>query len=143
MEVHPRFNIEGNLAFDNSNEGKNHIRSNCCLEVKTMSNYSGSSIKVFCAGYQRLLKDSQVALADWNKVRTDIHSAGRREKAADNLLRTLQAKFAKAWASLECHEQTCQVCQIKSTHRSRFERSPEVRRPEANSELTQLASTRR
>ena len=79
-----------------------------------MRNGSVSSIQVLCAEYQRLLKNSQVALADWNKGRTEIHNAGRREKAADNLLRTLQANFAKAWASLECHEQACHVCQIKS-----------------------------
>jgi hypothetical protein len=79
-----------------------------------MSNGSVSSIQVLCAEYQRLLKNSQVALADWNKGRTEIHNTGRRERADDNLLRMLQANFAKAWASLECHEQACQVCQIKS-----------------------------
>jgi hypothetical protein len=84
-----------------------------------MRNGSVSSIQVHCAEYQRLLKDSQVALADWNKGRTEIHNTGRRERAADNLLRALQAKFAKAWASLECHEQSCQVCQIKSMVHSR------------------------
>jgi hypothetical protein len=84
-----------------------------------MRNGSVSSIQVLCAEYQRLLKNSQVALADWNKGRTEIHNTGRREKAADNLLRALQAKFAKAWASLECHEQACQVCHIKSMVHSR------------------------
>jgi hypothetical protein len=84
-----------------------------------MRNCSESSIQVLCAEYQRLLKDSQAALADWNKGRTEIHNAGRRERAADNLLRTLQANFAKAWASLECHEQACHVCQIKSLVHSR------------------------
>ena len=79
-----------------------------------MRNGSVSSIQVLCAEYQRLLKNSQGALADWNKGRTEIHNTGRRERSADNLLRALQAKFAKAWASLECHEQACQVCQIKS-----------------------------
>lgn len=84
-----------------------------------MKNSSVSSIQVLCAEYQRLLKNSQVALADWNKGRTEIHNTGRREKSADNLLRALQAKFAKAWASLECHEQACQVCQIKTMVHSR------------------------
>ena len=84
-----------------------------------MRNCSESSIQVLCAEYQRLLKNSQVALADWNKGRTEIHNTGRREKASDNLLRTLQANFAKAWALLECHEQACHVCQIKSMVHSR------------------------
>ena len=84
-----------------------------------MRNGSVSSIQVLCAEYQRLLKNSQVALADWNKGRTEIHNTGRRERAADNLLRALQAKFAKAWASLECHEQACHICQIKSMVHSR------------------------
>jgi hypothetical protein len=84
-----------------------------------MRNCSQSSIQVLCAEYQRLLKNSQVALAEWNKGRTEIHNTGRRAKDADNFLRTLQANFAKAWASLECHEQACHVCQIKSMVHSR------------------------
>jgi hypothetical protein len=80
---------------------------------------SVSSIQVLCAEYQRLLKNSQVALADWNKGRTEIHTTGGRERAADNILRSLQAKFTKAWASLECHEQACEVCRIKSMVQSR------------------------
>jgi hypothetical protein len=85
-----------------------------------MRNCTESSIQVHCAEYQRLLKNSQVALSNWNKGRTEIHNAGRREKAADNLLRTLQANFAKAWASLECHEQACHVCHMKSMVHSRI-----------------------
>jgi hypothetical protein len=85
-----------------------------------MRNGTESSIQVHCAEYQRLLKNSQVALSNWNKGRTEIHNTGRREKAADNLLRTLQANFAKAWASLECHEQSCHICQIKSMDHSRI-----------------------
>jgi hypothetical protein len=85
-----------------------------------MRNCTESSIQVLCAEYQRLLKNSQVALSNWNKARSEIHNTGRREKAADNLLRTLQANFAKAWASLECHEQACHVCQIKSMVHSRI-----------------------
>jgi hypothetical protein len=84
-----------------------------------MRNCSESSIQVLCAEYQRLLKNSQVALSNWNKGRTEIRNTGRREKAAGNLLRTLQANFAKAWASLECHEQACHMCQIKSMVHSR------------------------
>jgi hypothetical protein len=84
-----------------------------------MSDGCGSSIQVLCAEYQRLLKNSQVALADWNKGRTEIYNTGLRGRVAANLLRTLQGNFAKAWASLECHEQACQVCQIKSMVHSR------------------------
>jgi hypothetical protein len=85
-----------------------------------MRNCAESSIQVLCAEYQRLLRNSRVALSNWNKARTEIHNTGRREKAADNLLRTFQANFAKAWASLECHEQACHVCQIKSLVHSRI-----------------------
>jgi lipoate synthase len=79
-----------------------------------MSNSSESPIQVLCAEYQRLLKNCHVALANWNKGRTEIHNTGRRERATDNLLRTLQANFAKSWALLEYHEQECPVCQSKS-----------------------------
>ena len=85
-----------------------------------MTNGSESTIQALCAEYQRLLKNSQAALADWNKCRSKIHDTVRRERATDNLLRTLQANFAKAWASLECHAQECPVCQSKSMVHSRI-----------------------
>jgi hypothetical protein len=72
---------------------------------------SQSSVQVVCAEYDGLLKDSQVALTNWNKGRTEINNSGRRGREADNELRALQANFARAWALLQCHENDCEVCQ--------------------------------
>ena len=70
-----------------------------------------SSVQVFCPDYQRLLKESQIALTIWNNGRAAIHSAGHRGRDADNTLRTLQGNFARAWAALQKHDQYCEVCQ--------------------------------
>ena len=70
-----------------------------------------SSVQVFCPDYQRLLKESQIALTIWNNGRADIHNAGRRGRDVDNTLRTLQGNFARAWAALQRHGQYCEVCQ--------------------------------
>jgi hypothetical protein len=73
-----------------------------------------SGVQVLCADYQRLLKECQLALTDWNKGRAEIHNCGRRGRDTDNELRTLQANFAKAWAVLQYHEQDCETCQVIS-----------------------------
>jgi hypothetical protein len=70
-----------------------------------------SSIQVVCAEYERRLKNSQVALTNWNKGRTEIHNSGRRGRDADNELRVLQGNFARAWALVQYHENDCEVCQ--------------------------------
>jgi hypothetical protein len=57
-------------------------------------------IYVLCEEYQRVLKECQIALTQWNKGRAEIHNSGRRGRGTDNELRTLQANFAKAWAVL-------------------------------------------
>lgn len=73
-----------------------------------------SSIQVVCAEYERLLKNSQVALTNWNKGRTEIHNSGRRGRDVDNELRALQGNFARAWALVQYHENDCEVCQRTS-----------------------------
>jgi hypothetical protein len=78
-----------------------------------------SSVQVFCPDYQRLLKESQIALTIWNNGRADIHNAGRRGRDADNTLRTLQGNFARAWAALQRHDQYCEVCQRVSISEGR------------------------
>jgi hypothetical protein len=73
-----------------------------------------SSTQVLCAEHQRLLKESQVALANWSKGRAEIHRSGRRGRDTDNELRALQTTYAKAWALLQYHAQDCEVCQVIS-----------------------------
>jgi hypothetical protein len=62
--------------------------------------------------YHALLRNSQVALTNWNQGRAAIHNSGRRGRDADNELRALQANFARAWALLQYHEHDCEVCQF-------------------------------
>jgi hypothetical protein len=78
-----------------------------------------SSVQVFCPDYQRLLKESQIALTIWNNGRAAIHSAGHRGRDADNTLRILQGNFARAWAALQRHDQYCEVCQRVSISEER------------------------
>jgi hypothetical protein len=73
-----------------------------------------SPVQVWCDEYERLLKDSQIALTNWNRGRAEINNSGRRGRDADNDLRTLQANFAKALALLQYHENDCEVCQAIS-----------------------------
>ena len=71
-----------------------------------------SRVQVLCAEYNTLLRNSQIALTNWNKGRTEIFNSGRRGRQADNELRELQASFAKAWALLQYHEHDCEICQL-------------------------------
>jgi hypothetical protein len=73
-----------------------------------------SSTQVLCAEHQRLLKESQAALAKWNKGRAELHKSGRPGRDTDNELRALQATYARAWALLQYHAQDCEVCQVLS-----------------------------
>jgi len=74
-----------------------------------------SAVQVWCDQYERLLKESQVALTNWNRGRAEIHDSGRRGRDVDRELRTLQANFARAWALLQYHEHDCEVCQTVVT----------------------------
>jgi hypothetical protein len=81
-----------------------------------------STPQVLCAEYQRLLKESQVALNQWNRGRAEIHNSGRHTRDTDDHLRNLQAKFARAWALLQYHEQDCDVCQVISVIEGTYSR---------------------
>ena len=63
-----------------------------------------SAVQVWCDQYERLLKESQVALTHWNRGRAEIRDSGRRGRDVDCELRTLQSNFARAWALLQYHE---------------------------------------
>jgi hypothetical protein len=76
---------------------------------------TASAVQVWCDEYERLLKESQVALTNWNLGRAEIHDSGRRGRDADSELRTLQANFARAWAVLQYHEHDCEVCEAVPT----------------------------
>ena len=76
-----------------------------------------SSVQVFCPDYQRLLKESQIALTIWNNGRANIHNAGRRGRDVDNTLRTLQGNFARAWAALQRHDQVLRSLSTCFDHR--------------------------
>jgi hypothetical protein len=70
------------------------------------------SVQALCPEYQKLLKEEQVALSNWTKGRAEIHGSSRRGRNTHNELRTLQASFANAWASLQFHERDCKVCEV-------------------------------
>jgi hypothetical protein len=65
-----------------------------------------------CAEYEALLQKSCVALTDWKNGRAEIRSSGRKGRKADDELRILQAKFAKAYAQLQTHARDCELCQM-------------------------------
>jgi|ERR1700730_3509674 hypothetical protein len=73
-----------------------------------------SEPQLVCAEYHALLKNSQVALTNWNNGMVEIHNSGRRSRGVDIDLRNLQANFAKAWALFQHHEKACEVCHIAS-----------------------------
>ena len=70
--------------------------------------------QLVCAEYDALLKNSQVALTNWNNGMVELHTSVRRRRGANNELRNLQANFAKAWALFQHHENDCEVCRIAS-----------------------------
>lgn len=73
-----------------------------------------------CKEYERLLKESQVAVTNWNKGRAEILKSCRRGNEADNVLRKLQAKYAKSWALLQYHGHDCELCQLVSNIESPY-----------------------
>jgi len=67
-----------------------------------------------CSEYQRLLEESQRALEIWNKNRTEICQSRLIEKEAGDELLRLQAKFARAYTTLQNHAHSCLRCQLVS-----------------------------
>jgi hypothetical protein len=73
-----------------------------------------------CTEYEELLRRSYIALIDWSNGRDAIRRSGLRGREADNALRNLQARFAKAYAALERHGHQCDVCRIASLINSSY-----------------------
>ena len=67
-----------------------------------------------CDEYQRLLEESQSALALWDEHRAEVcQSRLIGKEAGDELLR-LQAKFARAYTVLQNHMHNCLRCHLVS-----------------------------
>ena len=67
-----------------------------------------------CSEYQRLLEESQSALEIWHEHRAEIcQSRLFGKEAGDELLR-LQAKYARAYTTLQNHARHCPECQLAS-----------------------------
>jgi hypothetical protein len=67
-----------------------------------------------CGVYQRLFEECQSALEIWHEHRAEIcHSRLFGKEAGDELLR-LQAKYARAYTTLQNHAHHCPQCQLAS-----------------------------
>jgi hypothetical protein len=67
-----------------------------------------------CDEYQRLLEESQSALALWDEHRAEVcQSRLIGKEAGDELLR-LQANFARAYTVLQNHVHNCLRCHLLS-----------------------------
>lgn len=67
-----------------------------------------------CNEYQTLFEESQSALEIWHEHRAEIcHSRLLGKEASDELLR-LQAKYARAYTTLQNHAHHCPQCQLAS-----------------------------
>jgi hypothetical protein len=64
-----------------------------------------------CSHYERLLDECQGALKNWDERRAEIHRSGLQGKKTDDELRWLQAKFARAYSTLQKHTHDCEACQ--------------------------------
>jgi hypothetical protein len=67
-----------------------------------------------CTEYEALLKRSCASLTNWKNGRLEIRRLARKGRKIDNELRVLQARFAKAYADLQYHTRTCEICQAAS-----------------------------
>jgi hypothetical protein len=67
-----------------------------------------------CIEHQRLFEESERALETWNDRRATFCQAHLTGKEAGNELLRLQAKYARAYATLWSHERNCSLCQLTS-----------------------------
>jgi hypothetical protein len=67
-----------------------------------------------CTEYEELLKRSCASLTNWKNGRLEIRRLARKGRKVDNELRVLQARFAKAYAALQYHTRSCEICQAAS-----------------------------
>ena len=63
-----------------------------------------------CTEYERLLKDSHQALAEFNEHLAGVLTIGVGGKKWDDELRKRQAKYAKAYWNLRNHARNCELC---------------------------------
>jgi hypothetical protein len=67
-----------------------------------------------CTEYERLLKDSHQALAEFNEHLSGVLTIGVGGKKWDDELRNRQAKYAKAYWNLQKHARNCELCDFVS-----------------------------
>jgi hypothetical protein len=63
-----------------------------------------------CDRYEDLLKDSQRSWSIWSEMRERLSGSCLQSRIADDELRNLQARYARAYASLENHSRSCSTC---------------------------------
>lgn len=63
-----------------------------------------------CDRYEDLLKDSQRWWNIWNEMRERLSGSRMQSRIADDELRNLQARYARAYAALENHSRSCSTC---------------------------------
>ena len=64
-----------------------------------------------CPEYRILLDHCQKALVTWQQHRTHAERVSLAGKSTVEELNRLQANYARAYARLESHEQSCAICQ--------------------------------
>jgi hypothetical protein len=64
-----------------------------------------------CPEYQHLLESCQRALVTWQQRRTRVERTALPDRRVHEGLKRLQENYARAYASLDSHEHSCQRCQ--------------------------------
>jgi intergrase/recombinase len=67
-----------------------------------------------CTEYERLLKESHQALAEFNEHLAGVLTFDVGGKKWDDELRKRQAKYAKAYRNLQNHAHNCELCALVS-----------------------------
>jgi hypothetical protein len=67
-----------------------------------------------CTEYERLLKESHQALAEFNEHLAGVLTFDMGVKKWDDELRKRQAKYAKAYCNLQNHARNCELCTFVS-----------------------------
>ncbi len=65
-----------------------------------------------CSDYEKLLKESQLALVTWRERSEEVLRFGLQGKSIGDELQKLQADYATAYHRLEQHGKTCILCQF-------------------------------
>lgn len=65
-----------------------------------------------CENYQTLLEECSKALMIWDEYRAKVTQSGRAGKEEGNEIFRLQAKYARAYATLQNHLQDCVLCRL-------------------------------